>query len=227
VDFESVALANRIVEGALAPCGIALVASCAIDAYDARAPEALRSSMLMPEARGVIVVASAGRAMWRAFRAYVGEDPARLAVDHPLDAFVARALSHADEALARGNVAFRRFEPTIYAEPALDFRALGELVGLGSLGPFGMLIHDTHGAWWALRGAYMVAADVDPPHLHSKPCFGCAAPCVGAVGVRAPVGAASVEMRARCVVGQASRYEDEQIAYHYDRDETLARLRRG
>ena len=32
-------------------------------------------------------------------------------------------------------------------------------------------------------------------------------------------------LRARCVIGQSSRYDDDQIAYHYDRERTVARLR--
>jgi hypothetical protein len=32
-------------------------------------------------------------------------------------------------------------------------------------------------------------------------------------------------VRARCVVGQASRYDEDQIAYHYDRANAIARLR--
>jgi hypothetical protein len=36
---------------------------------------------------------------------------------------------------------------------------------------------------------------------------------------------ATVEVRTRCVLGRGSRYAEEQIAYHYDREATLARLR--
>ena len=36
---------------------------------------------------------------------------------------------------------------------------------------------------------------------------------------------ATAEARARCVVGQASRYDDDQIGYHYERIATLERLR--
>ena len=37
---------------------------------------------------------------------------------------------------------------------------------------------------------------------------------------------ATPEVRARCVLGHASQYDADQIAYHYDRDATLARFRR-
>ena len=217
-------LANRVVREALAPSGIDLVASCGVETYDARAPSVARSSALMPKARGVVVVASAGRGLWRAFRAYMREDASRWDREHPLDDYAAEHLARAGDALAERGIAHRRFEPTIYADPALDFRALGELVGLGSLGPFGMLIHKEHGAWWALRGAFFVDAEVDPPCALPRPCDGCAAPCLSGKG-RLEVVDASPEVRARCVVGQGSRYDDEQIAYHYDREATRTRLR--
>ena len=215
-----------VVRDALRGTGIDLAASCTIEAYDARAPGPLRSASLMPSARGVIVVASAGRSLWAALERDRARDPSGWHVDHPLDAYVARVLDHAGRALDAASIASRRFEPTLGARPALSFRALGELVGLGSMGPFGLLIHDVHGPWWALRGAFLVDVAVDPPQAHAPPCAGCAAPCVA--GGKAAAGAialATPEVRGRCVVGQASRYDDTQIAYHHDREPTLARLR--
>ena len=208
----------RAIAAALAGSGIDLVGSSSIDAYDARAPMHLRSAALFPRARGVVVVASAGRALWRAFRAVHLATPARSSLldgPHPLDDHVASVLARADQALVVLGVAYRRFEPTLHARPALDFRALGELTGLGSMGPFGMLIHAEHGAWWALRGAYLVDANVAPPATHVPPCAGCAAPCVGGRDASPAIDLATPAVRARCIVGQASRYDDEQIAYHY------------
>jgi epoxyqueuosine reductase QueG len=108
----------------------------------------------------------------------------------------------------------------------VDFVALARLVGLGSPGPFGMLIHREHGAWWALRGAWLVDAEVDPPLDHRPPCKGCPAPCVGGWSNAGQLTAATLETRSRCVVGQRSRYDNDQIAYHYDRTATVTRLRR-
>lgn len=219
--LEEKITATRLIADALSPFGMELAESCAIALYDARAPALLRSGVLFPAARGVVVVGSAGRALWRIFRG-----AARWDEEHPLDAYVDGVLQHADEALRGARIGFRRFEPTLAADPALDFRALGELVGLGSMGPFGMLIHAQHGAWWALRGAYLVDAEVDPPSAHVAPCVGCAAPCVGGALGASRIADASPEVRARCVLGQASRYEAEQIAYHYDRDAARAKLSR-
>ena len=204
----------RVVARALAGSGIDLVASCGVDAWDARAPLGKRARDLFAAACGCVVVASAGPALWRAARAeWRGE--------HPLDDFVGRALDRVDAALGAARIAFRRFEPTLRAEVVIDFRALGEIVGLGSRGPFGMLIHEAHGPWWALRGAYLVDAEVDPPLPHSPPCAGCAAPCVHGIAPDVvDLARASAEARRRCVIGAASRYDDDQIAYHHGRATT-------
>jgi hypothetical protein len=142
-----------------------------------------------------------------------------------LDAHVARLLDRADVAFARARIGSRRFEAAIAATPAVDFRAIGELAGLGSMGPFGLLIHPVHGPWWALRGAWLVDAAVPEPATYPAPCSGCSAPCVGSDAHSVGIVRASPEVRARCVLGGASQYGREQIAYHYDREATLAKLR--
>ncbi|HZU83200.1 MAG TPA: hypothetical protein VE987_09800, partial [Polyangiaceae bacterium] len=164
--------------------------------------------------------------LWRRLRVHMSERPAGWDEPHPLDRFVGSILARADAALAAAGVAYRRFEPTVDAEPRMHFAAMGRLVGLGSPGPFGMLIHPEHGPWWALRGAWLVRADVDEPPAHREPCAGCAAPCVGGWQNACDVGLATAEARARCVVGQGSRYDPDQIAYHHDHASALARLRR-
>jgi hypothetical protein len=217
--------ATDVVRRALAGSGINLLASCGISAYDARAPQALRSDQLLPGARGVVVAGSAGPTLWRQFRLLTQEPPGPWDDANPYDSFVAGVLSRADDALHAAGVRYRRFEAAFHAPVRVSFVALAELVGLGWPGPFALLIHAEHGAWWALRGAWLVDADVEPPLHPSRPCIGCPAPCVGGpqnagLGVRA-----TPEVRARCIVGQASRYDDDQIAYHYDRAATVARLR--
>ncbi len=206
--------------------GLNVMGAAPIAAYDARAPVALQSCSLMPSARGVLVVGSAGPELWHDFRAAIEAHPKRARVAHPFDEHVARALDRVDAALGRSGVQSRRFEPTLDASPALDFRALGEIAGLGSRGPFGMLIHETHGPWWALRGAWLVDVPTFDPAPHRPPCVGCAAPCVeGDTQPAAGVARATAEVRARCLIGQASRYEDDQVAYHYDPSATRLRLR--
>src|SRR5579859_773606 len=207
--------ATSVVRRALQGTGIELVASCGAPAYDACAPEALQSRVWLRGARGVIVAGSAGRSLWRGFVARMQERPELWSSAHPYDEFVAGLLARADEALEKAAVRFRRFEAGFRAQVRVDFVALARLVGLGSLGPFGLLIHPQHGPWWALRGAWIVDAAVDGALDAGTPCAGCSAPCIGGWRNAGGIGQATAEVRARCVVGQESRYDDDQIAYHY------------
>ncbi len=218
-------VAVGLVREALSGSGVELVASCPAEAYDLRAPEEFRARRWLPGARGLVVAASAGPTLWRRFRAHVEEEPSRLDAPHPYDAFVAGILSRADAALARAGIAFHRFDAAFHAPVRVDFLALASLTGLGSPSPFALYVHETHGPWWALRGAWLVDAEVDPPLSHRPPCAGCPAPCVGGERARDALVAASPEVRSRCVVGQASRYDDHQIAYHYDRASAVRALR--
>jgi hypothetical protein len=214
-----------MVRDALAGTGIEVVGASPIDAYDARAPHEYRSAALLPGARGIIVAGSAGPALWRKFLADMERHPQRWDEEHPYDTFVASLLDRADQALAHAGVRFRRFEAAFHAPLRVNFVALAELAGLGSPSPFGLLVHETHGPWWALRGAWLVAAEVEPPPAHRPPCVGCAAPCVGGWDNTREIASAMPDVRARCVVGQTFRYDEDQIAYHYDRANAIARLR--
>jgi hypothetical protein len=207
--------ATAIVRRALAGTGIELVGSCPIAAYDARAPAPFRSAVLFPSARGLIVVASAGPGLWRHFRASpAGKDPLARQ-NHPYDAFVAALLGRADHALTEAGIGHLRFDAAFNAPLRVDFLALAELAGLGSPGPFGILIHGRHGPWWAMRGAWLVDVEVEPASGEHRPCQGCTAPCVGGWQAEREVIRATAEVRSRCIVGQESRYDEEQIAYHY------------
>jgi hypothetical protein len=218
--------ATAIVRRALVGTGIELVASCGSDAYDARAPEALRSRMWLPNPRGLVVAGSAGPTLWRRFRAWIRERGELWDAPDPYDTFIAELLGAADTALHEAGVTFHRFDAAFRAPVRVDFVALAGLVGLGRPGPFALAIHAQHGPWWALRGAWIVDADVDPPLADRSPCVGCAAPCVGGWQNAGTIGLATAEVRGRCIAGPASRYDDEQIAYHYDPSPTVARLRR-
>jgi hypothetical protein len=212
-------LAVRVVREALAGSGIDLVASCSAESYDGKAPPEFQSKNWLEGARGVIVVASAGTTLWRRFRQHVARDPGHWEQPHPYDAFVGTILAKGDAALVNAGVSYCRFDAAFHAPIRTDFLALSALVGLGSPSPFALHIHETHGPWWALRGAWLVDAEVDPPLSQRPPCIGCAAPCVGglAPGTQGVIPMATPEVRSRCVVGQSSRYDDDQIAYHHER----------
>lgn len=215
-----------VVVEALRGTGLNVAASCGIEAYDRRAPRGYKAEDFMPRARGVVVVGSAGPHLWEEIRSASAKDPSIWQEAHPLDSFVSSILDRADVALARARVGSRRFEPRLDTRPreSLDFRALGELTGLGTMGPFGLLIHPVHGPWWALRGAWLVDSPVAEAEEQPAPCAGCHAPCLGSTRPEGILLATAL-VRSRCIVGQASRYSDEQIAYHYDREPTLAKLR--
>lgn len=201
---------KTLVAEVLAGTGIELVGAFAASEWDARAPRAdLRADALLPGARSAIVVGSAGPALFRAFREH-----ARPEIEHPLDHFVGTILDRVDAAFANASVRSRRFEPTFTATPRLDFRALAELAGLGTMGPFGIAIHPVHGPWWALRGAWLVDRDVEPSPKPRAPCAGCPRPCLAGADPTT-IGFATAEMRLRCPVGVASRYDDDAIAYHH------------
>lgn len=190
--------------------GIDLIGTTSAAAWDAHAPAHLRARELLANAQTVVVVGSAGRALWEAFAAagpHVGE--------HPLDAFVRRALIDAESVFRAEGVSARRFEAAFTFEPRVDFRALGRLAGLGDIGPFGLLIHPTHGPWFGLRGAWLVDRALPSSPIAPSPCATCAAPCVGDAGATT-LDRSTSAMRLRCPVGVASRYGDEQLRYHHD-----------
>ncbi len=215
--------ATKIVRDALAGSGIEAVASCAAAAYDARAPAEYHSSRFLPGARGLVVAASAGPRLWRGFLDRVGDGRASWEEPHPYDRIVTELLGRADEALGAARVRSYRFEARFDAPVAVNFVALGELVGFGAAGPFGLLIHPTFGPWWALRGAWLVDAEVEPAAEGVPPCKGCPAPCVGGWENAGPgIALATPEARARCIVGRDWRYDDDQLAYHHARQQGLA-----
>jgi epoxyqueuosine reductase QueG len=191
----------------LAAAGMDLIGTTSVTAWDAHAPAQLRAESLLSGARSVIVVGSAGPRLWNAFRAAAPHSG-----EHPLDEFVTRALIDAESELSA--VRARRFEASFMFEPRVDFRTLGRLAGLGDVGPFGLLIHPVHGPWFGLRGAWLVDCELPQAPL-SSPCVGCAAPCVGSAG-ETTLDRSTAAMRLRCPFGTASRYSDEQLAYHHD-----------
>ncbi len=191
----------------LRPVGMDLIGVTSATAWDEHAPKHLQAEVLLPGARSAIVVGSAGRGLWETFRAAAPHEG-----EHPLDEFVTRALIDAEREFE--GVRARRFEASFTFEPRIDFRTLGRRAGLGDVGPFGLLIHPSHGPWFGLRGAWLIDREL-PVAALSTPCRGCVAPCVGREG-QTTLDRSTAAMRLRCPLGIASRYGDEQIAYHHD-----------
>jgi hypothetical protein len=219
-------VATEIVRTALAGSGIERIASCDVARYDRVAPAGYQSAELLPGARGLVVAGSAGPTLFRAFRARMREQPKLWERSDPYDAFVSTLLERADAALTAAGIRFRRFEAAVRAPVQLDFLALARLVGLGSQSPFRLYVDETVGPWWALRCAWLVDAEVEPPLPHRPPCESCAAPCVGGWHNTADIPPATAEVRSRCIYGQAYRYDEDQIAYHYDRARTTLKMKK-
>jgi ferredoxin len=197
---------------------------------------------LLPGCRSVLVFASGGGALWRHFTAAIRAEPAALTGEqHPLDAFVRRALERADPAPP----ASRRWIRCAADEPEpIDFRTLALRAGLGWPSALGLVLHPTWGPWLGLRAACFTREPLPPtpPPPGPGPCAGCAAPCAtacpaGAVALpfrpggtggwqvrvcatwNAETGACARSCAAReaCPVGAAHRYAPLERHYHQDR----------
>ena len=204
--------------------GFGLAQPLALEEYDELVPEAWRAERVLSGARGVLIVANAGRALWPRFQAAPESD---LEVD-PLDAYTRRALLDATEP----DAAF-----ALYQEQRdgayLPLVALAERAGLGVPGRVGVLLHPVYGPWLSLRAVVYLPEPV-PWHApaHFAPCDGCPAPCEGACHGRV-VGPAGVDVegcyrsrleladcalrcdaRAACVVGPEHAFPREQVAHH-------------
>jgi hypothetical protein len=139
------ALVTKLGESGLNVAGVASPVR-----YDELARLELRSHALAPGTRSIIVIGSGGGALWNALIDAIRVDPTRLSAElHPLDAFVQRAIEEADGLLGDGPR--RWFFAAADASPALDFRVLGALAGLGARSRMGLLLHPEYGPWLGLR----------------------------------------------------------------------------
>ena len=206
----------------------------ALDAaiWDAAVPPAWRSEALLPGARAAVLVASGGRALWRAFEraAEFGVGP------DPLDTYTRRVVEAAADSLCEAGhpscslLAFER-RGGVWA----DFVALGRLAGLGAPSRLGLLLHPVYGPWLSLRAAILTELPWQPlarPLEGFDPCNGCPAPCAtacpggavlpsgfdvarcGATRARLSGCAASCEARRACVVGREHAYTGPALAHH-------------
>jgi hypothetical protein len=204
----------------LAHVGIDLVGATSVAAYEERAADG-RLARDVPDARGVIVLGNGGTALWRAFRADAGSAG--------LDVFVARAVEAATRDVDRAWCVYP-------SDSRIDFRALGELAGLGRPSLLGLLVHPVYGPWMALRAAVLVPHDVTAPRPADgfDPCPTCVErPCVAAcpVGAIGPGGwdvpacsahrladeahcASGCTARIACVYGRAHVHPPDALAFH-------------
>jgi hypothetical protein len=187
--------------------------------------------------RGALgIVIGNTRHLWTVFASAVRHDAALLDVDHPLDAYVERALTDAaaQSIDARHDIFFaHRMTPAPIA-----IQRVAQASGLAHLSPSRLSIHPAYGPWWSLRAVVVVDAN-GPSGERPRapdPCTPCAKPCLAAFD-RA-VAASDVtrpgdverqwkewaEVREVCPEGKASRYGDDQLRYHYTKDRSILRL---
>jgi len=135
---------------------------------------------ILPGCRSVVVLGSGGAALWEALVADLRAHPVHLSdEDHPLDAFVERALARLDP----GGPGRRWVRCAATETTLVDFRLLAGQAGLGWRSKLGLLLHPEHGQWMGLRAACFTTdllpatGPLDPA---ANPCLSCPSPCVGA-----------------------------------------------
>jgi epoxyqueuosine reductase len=197
------------------------------------AHDALTPAALHPRYRHALVLASAGAAFWRAFRA--AQPQARDPAGDPLDRYTAQVVETLCAELRAADPSALALYPFRHERTLPGFRRLlGRRAAAAPPAPFGVALDARAGPWWALRGALLTALEgpADAP-LGENPCVTCPAPCVtacpaGAVSRRGfdweacgefrlggPTCRETCLARLACPVGPAYRYDADAIAFHY------------
>lgn len=176
------------------------------------------------------------RELWPRFARAFATSPALQQVQHPLDAYVSKRVKGA---VARATTLPHSVVLSHVVEPRpYPIQRLAERVGFAALAPCHLAIRPDHGLWFGLRA--VVTFDCDgpqtPPSRSARPCDGCNAPCVKALEravavTPSPLSQATIrehaeawiEVRRVCPIGQASRYGEAQLRYHYAPDPELIR----
>lgn len=181
------------------------------------------------EGGGLAVLVGNTRALWDPFLAALRADPALLATPHPLDGYTARTLR-----TAAAELPVRSAVVLATDAPPIAISRLADLCGLGWLSPAYLAVHPVHGPWISLRG--VIVLDAPGPHGDPpgppRPCDACESRCVPALRRALAAGdtvegaaEAWIAVRDACPLGRASRFGEEQLRYHYEKDR--ARLARA
>lgn len=179
-----------------------------------------------PDALGILVGNT--RRLWPVFKRALEANAALRADANPLDTYVTAQLrALAAKALQRP---FQIVFAHATSPKPFPIQRLAEAIEFAALSPSHLAVHPLHGPWLALRAVVLVDAEGPPPSLQRlvSPCRGCSAPCVPALRravelTPPPLSEDSIAehaadwiaIRDACPVGRASRYEDEQLTYHY------------
>jgi epoxyqueuosine reductase len=216
--FDPVALG---LDSGLADAGINLAGVLSVRDYDARVPAGWQTRHLLPSAGSVVVLATGGRAFFRAFRR---------SADPGCDAFLVRVIEQVIRREGRATAGYYFEDRGGFA----DFVELARVAGLGSPSRLGILIHPEYGPWLAIRALLFTERELDPtsPDPSFAPCDGCPAPCASACpGQALPATGFDLERctattrredacrvgcaaRHACVLGQNHRYDADAEAHH-------------
>jgi methylmalonic aciduria homocystinuria type C protein len=212
----------------LAACGLDLVQPFDAAWYndDVAEVEGLSCLPTFGRSSAAALLIGSTRAFWPVFVERLRADPELQASEHPIDTFVVRSI---EGALASVPVPHQVHFGHRRAPVLVSMLRAAEASGLGQLGPAHLAVHPQHGPWFAMRAVVVFDRPADDwlssrvrPRV--RPCAGCAAPCVGALGRAVRGEAPWVAVRDACPVGRDSRYGETQVRYHYEND--VAWLRR-
>lgn len=186
------------------------------------------------DALGVVIGNS--QKLWPIFRRALDADPKLRACADPVDNYVTQAVGEAVGELSLHNEV--RWAHALEPAP-LPIQRVAHAAGLAQLAPSHLSVHPEHGPWIALRAVVVMDAQgpEGPPQPAPDPCAGCDKPCLGALQ-RAIAATGAAEQRApleqfwgawlavrdACPIGTSSRYDDEQIEYHYTKARRLLGL---
>ncbi|MFM2263041.1 MAG: hypothetical protein RI959_1717 [Pseudomonadota bacterium] len=177
----------------------------------------------------LILLGHAGRDFWGALkrRGLHGSDP--------VDTFVGECV----QALMAGPLADHSWRQVFPGPQAVNLQKLGLLAGWHQRSPLGLGVDAEWGSWFAYRAVVLARTHLPatPKRALTSPCLTCVdQPCISAC----PAGALACDQpspwrlqtclthrlqpasgcqdrcsaRNACPVGEASRYSDEQVAYH-------------
>lgn len=218
------------VEHAARARGFDLAHPFAVDWYNrAVEPRARLGDFGRPRALAVLLANS--RAFWPIFKLQAQRDLELAAAPHPLDAYVENSVAAISAELAPERALSYFSHVTV--PQALPIQRLADLVGFAAIAPSHLAIHPLHGPWVSLRAVLVldIAGPAGEPPELSRPCSTCSKPCMAAFEQALEVSGMPLEPRAiarhadawiavrdACPVGQASRFEQAQLDYHYRSD---------
>ncbi|MBT9559425.1 MAG: hypothetical protein IV100_25575 [Myxococcales bacterium] len=216
--------------------GLELAARFDARDYNERHPECALPLPAGRESGALAVVIGNTRSLWAPFlTAFHAAVPgSRLAsTAHPVDDYVEIAITSALAGLAESVTVHLASTPPPHHVAIVT---AAELSGLAFRAPSHLAVHPDHGPWIGLRAVLVFDRPPPPVPTPAPACTGCATGCTPAFEVaRAALGATVtaaavqnrwhdwVAVRDACPLGRASRYSDDQIAYHYTHDRRYLR----